>query len=158
MRVCYIAPVFYAEIINQLVGLEPRSTRVTFNWHFVQAPLSMVVTASLEGSPSASQNKLLTYDLDSTLARDTACIQGLEADTTYEICLQPRFSQSSSDTNLYCMFTTTLENDGSTEAMTDCVTPTRTQPADRKYSLSFSVRTALTRCLPQRSFRTGRLQ
>ncbi len=118
-------------MINQLVALEARSDVVTIVWDFVEVPTSVEVIATVLGSPSGNQNQRVEYRLESDLAQESACFEGLEAGTTYEICLKPTFSDSSAASE-YCRTVTTTEDDGSTESMLGCVSPFRVEPAGRK--------------------------
>ncbi len=62
---------------------------------YVSTPISMTVTADeVVASPTCNTNQLrrLTYQISSNLVQESACIQGLQTDTTYEVCLFPIYS------------------------------------------------------------------
>lgn len=116
-----------ADSIDRLVELEPRSTTVLIKWDYMSVPDIIVVMARLIGSAGQSSVATLNYTVTgSSVAMESACIAGLETETTYEVCLTPTFGGSTSQ-QPYCGFVTT-NSVGSSNFTNDCFDPTITVP------------------------------
>ena len=117
--------------MNRLVELEPQDTAVTIKWDYVSTPISMTVTAELVASPNPNQLRLITYEMISNLVQESACIQGLETDTTYEVCLFPTFTNSTSSDE-YCGYVTTTNSNDQSSINNGCIGPSTSEPTSRE--------------------------
>ncbi|XP_064382756.1 receptor-type tyrosine-protein phosphatase F-like [Halichondria panicea] len=118
------------ELMNRLVELEPQDTAVTIKWDYVSTPISMTVTAELVASPNPNQLRLLTYEMISNLVQESACIRGLETDTTYEVCLFPTFTNSTSSDE-YCGYVTTTNSNDQSSSNNGCIGPSTSEPTSQ---------------------------